>query len=261
MLDLSLILTGLVVILAPIHPEWPEAWVTGATLLAVLIWVALGLRIFASRKKHVKIASMETSINSLEKDLEKEKSAAVAAIASKEVAVQDVSRWQQTAKKWEEAFSCEVRKTQDLEKVIADHDSGKGVRSDAVSFLALLQQKGRFVDFLMGDIDPIPDARIGAAARVIHQGCKRVLNDCFEISPVEATPEGQSIEVESDYDAKAYRLVGEVADQGPYAGRLLHKGWITEKLTLPLAAEPAAKGHVIAPAEIEMAGIPSAGDS
>ena len=47
-------------------------------------------------------------------------------------------------------------------------------RADAeiVHFLAMLQDKGRLVDFLMDDINPYSDAQVGAAARVVHAGCK-----------------------------------------------------------------------------------------
>ena len=42
-------------------------------------------------------------------------------------------------------------------------------------FLGLLQEKGRFVDFLMGDVGAFSDAEVGAAGRVLHEGCKAVL--------------------------------------------------------------------------------------
>ena len=43
-------------------------------------------------------------------------------------------------------------------------------RADAeiVHFLAMLQEKGRLVDFLMDDINAYNDAQVGAAARVVH---------------------------------------------------------------------------------------------
>ena len=50
-------------------------------------------------------------------------------------------------------------------------------RADAevVHFLSMLQEKGRLVDFLMDDINAYSDAQVGAAARVVHAGCKGVL--------------------------------------------------------------------------------------
>ncbi|MFY9991796.1 MAG: DUF2760 domain-containing protein, partial [Rhodoplanes sp.] len=42
--------------------------------------------------------------------------------------------------------------------------------SEVVNFLAILQERGRFVDFLMDDITPYSDAQVGAAGRVLHEG-------------------------------------------------------------------------------------------
>jgi len=47
--------------------------------------------------------------------------------------------------------------------------------AEIVSFLAMLQARGRLVDFLMDDINAHDDAQVGAAARVVHAGCKSAL--------------------------------------------------------------------------------------
>src|SRR5206468_89714 len=44
--------------------------------------------------------------------------------------------------------------------------------AEVVALFALLQEKGRFVDFLMDDVTAYDDAQVGAAARVVHQGCR-----------------------------------------------------------------------------------------
>ena len=48
--------------------------------------------------------------------------------------------------------------------------TGAKYKADAeiVSFLAILQARGRLVDFLMDDINTYSDAQVGAAARVVH---------------------------------------------------------------------------------------------
>src|SRR5271165_2926678 len=46
--------------------------------------------------------------------------------------------------------------------------------AEVVNFLAILQEKGRLVDFLMDDIKGYNDAQVGAAARVLHEGCRTV---------------------------------------------------------------------------------------
>jgi uncharacterized protein DUF2760 len=76
-------------------------------------------------------------------------------------------------------------------------------RADAeiVSFLAMLQEKGRLVDFLMDNINPYNDAQVGAAARVVHAGCKRVLQEHFSIHPLRTEDEGSTVQVPAGYAA------------------------------------------------------------
>ncbi|HZZ61531.1 MAG TPA: DUF2760 domain-containing protein, partial [Roseiarcus sp.] len=83
-------------------------------------------------------------------------------------------------------------------------------RADAeiVQLLAMLQEKGRLVDFLMDDINAYGDAQVAAAARVVHAGCKGVLQDHFSINPVRTEQEGSTVQVPAGYSADEYRLVG-----------------------------------------------------
>lgn len=128
-------------------------------------------------------------------------------------------------------------------------------RADAeiVSFLAMLQEKGRLVDFLMDDINPYNDAQVGAAARVVHAGCKRVLQEHFSIHPLRTEDEGSTVQVSAGYAADEYRLVGKIAGQAPFSGVLVHRGWKTDMVKLPQLL-PSAPGQLpaIAPAEVEL---------
>ncbi len=45
----------------------------------------------------------------------------------------------------------------------------------ALQLLTLLQQEGRFVDFLEENVTAYSDADIGGAARVVHEGCRKVI--------------------------------------------------------------------------------------
>ena len=74
----------------------------------------------------------------------------------------------------------------------------------------MLQEKGRLVDFLMDDINAYSDAQVGAAARVVHAGCKGVLQEHFSINAVRTEPEGSTVQVPAGYSADAYRLVGKI---------------------------------------------------
>jgi hypothetical protein len=128
-------------------------------------------------------------------------------------------------------------------------------RADAeiVSFLAMLQEKGRLIDFLMDNINPYNDAQVGAAARVVHAGCKRVLQEHFRIHSLRTEDEGSTVRVPVGYAPDEYRLVGKIAGQAPFSGVLVHRGWKTDMVTLPQLL-PSVSGHLpaIAPAEVEV---------
>ena len=65
--------------------------------------------------------------------------------------------------------------------------------AQVVQFLARLQEKGRLVDFAMDDITPHSNEDIGAAARVVHQGCQEVLRDFFALEVVHPGEEGEEL--------------------------------------------------------------------
>ena len=122
----------------------------------------------------------------------------------------------------------------------------------ALQLLALLQREGRFVDFVHEEMASFSDAQIGAAARVVHDGCKKALAEHLTIEPVRTEDEGASIVLEKGFDATRVRLTGNVAGDPPYRGALAHRGWRVTSVTLPKMAE----GHdarILAPAEVELA--------
>ena len=128
-------------------------------------------------------------------------------------------------------------------------------RADAeiVHFLAMLQEKGRLVDFLMDDINAYNDAQVGAAARVVHAGCASVLQEHFRINPVRTEEEGSTVQVPAGYSADEYRLVGKIAGPAPFSGVLVHRGWKTDMVKLPQLLRGAADQlPAIAPAEVEV---------
>ncbi len=125
--------------------------------------------------------------------------------------------------------------------------------AEVVSFLAALQQKGRLVDFLMDDVTAYSDAQVGAAARVVHAGCKSVLGEHFTIRHVRDEPEGSQVSVPAGYPADEYRLVGKIAGDPPFSGRLVHAGWKTETVKLPRVLKTGDdRLPAIAPAEVEL---------
>jgi hypothetical protein len=121
----------------------------------------------------------------------------------------------------------------------------------ALQLLALLQRDARFVDFVEEDIANYSDADIGAAARLVHDGCRAVLREHFTISPVRSESEGSRITLQEGFDAAAVRLTGNVVGQAPFSGSISHRGWKVEDTRLPKLA-PSHDASIVAPAEVEL---------
>jgi hypothetical protein len=58
----------------------------------------------------------------------------------------------------------------------------------ALQLLGLLQRDARFIDFVEEDIAGYADADIGAAARLVHDGCRAALREHFTISRCATKP-------------------------------------------------------------------------
>lgn len=121
----------------------------------------------------------------------------------------------------------------------------------ALQLLSLLQREGRFVDFLEEDVSSFSDAQIGAAARVVHDGCRKALREHLPLEPVRTEDEGSKIKIEKGFDAHKVRLTGNVTGEAPFTGTLAHRGWKVKEVKLPKMTE----GHdatIVAPAEVEV---------
>ena len=121
----------------------------------------------------------------------------------------------------------------------------------ALQLLALLQREGRLVDFLQQDITTFSDADVGAAARVVHEGCRKAVRAHLEIEPVRSEAEGAKVTLEAGFDADTVKLVGDVKGEPPYAGALRHRGWRAKTVTLP-SLVGGHDAHILAPAEVEL---------
>ncbi len=121
----------------------------------------------------------------------------------------------------------------------------------ALQLLGLLQREARLIDFTQEDVRAYSDADIGAAARVVHAGCRKVLDEHFSISPLRTEPEGSRVQLEAGFDARAIRLTGNVVGSAPYKGNLNHRGWRATDVRMPQLSA----GHdvqVLAQAEVEL---------
>jgi hypothetical protein len=121
----------------------------------------------------------------------------------------------------------------------------------ALQLLGLLQRNARFVDFVEEDIAGYADADIGAAARVVHEGCRATLRDHFAIRPVRTEAEGSRVTLAAGFDAAAVRLTGNVVGEAPFSGSLTHRGWRVDEVKLPQLVKT-HDASIIAPAEVEL---------
>ena len=123
--------------------------------------------------------------------------------------------------------------------------------ASALFLLGLLQREGRLLDFLQEDIASFADADVGAAARLVHEGCRKVLGQYVPITAVVTQAEGAAMEIPQGFDANRFRLTGNVTGTGPWKGSLKHHGWLTTKISLP-EVPTTVDVKVIAPAEVEL---------
>jgi hypothetical protein len=121
----------------------------------------------------------------------------------------------------------------------------------ALQLLAILQREGRLIDFLQEDVQSFGDADVGAAARVVHAGCKKALGEYFGLAPIRSEDEGASVTLPAGFDADENRVTGNVVGEPPYTGTLAHPGWRVTAVRLPTLGA-GHDPHVVAPAEIEL---------
>ena len=121
----------------------------------------------------------------------------------------------------------------------------------ALQLLALLQREARLIDFTQEDLSAYSDADIGGPARLVQQGCAKVLREHFTLAPVRAEAEGSRITLNEGFDARAIQLTGNVVGQAPFKGVLSHRGWRATETRLPKLAD-SHDATVLAQAEIEL---------
>ncbi len=121
----------------------------------------------------------------------------------------------------------------------------------ALQLLGLLQNQARFIDFIKEDIAAYSDADIGIAARVVHEGCNKAINEHFTLAPVRSEPEGGKITLPKGFDAASVRLTGNIVGDAPFTGILIHKGWQVTGIRLPKLTQ-GHNANIIAPAEVEL---------
>jgi len=125
------------------------------------------------------------------------------------------------------------------------------IHASSLVLLGALQREGRLLDFLQQEVAGFSDEEVGAAARVVHGGCRKVLQQYFVMEPAAKEPEGAMISVPKGFDANRIRLTGNISGQPPFRGTLKHHGWVAAQVKMPVLSE-VVDPRVIAPAEVEL---------
>jgi len=121
----------------------------------------------------------------------------------------------------------------------------------ALQLLGLLQREGRLMDFLQEDMSAYTDAQVGAAARVVHDQCKRALDSHLSLERIRNEEEGTRVSVPKGFSPSEIRLLGNVSGEPPFNGALTHAGWRVARIELPKLSD-GHDVHIIAPAEVEL---------
>jgi hypothetical protein len=128
----------------------------------------------------------------------------------------------------------------------------KEATSDAaLQLLGLFQKEARFIDFLKEELIAYTDADVGVAARVVHEGCNKIINEYFSIGAIRAEEEGSRVTLPKNFDASSVRLTGNVVGKAPFSGELVHRGWQITETRLPKLTK-GYKVNIIAAAEVEL---------
>lgn len=121
----------------------------------------------------------------------------------------------------------------------------------ALQLLSLLQTEARFIDFIKEDVNAYSDQDIGAAARVVHTGCHKVIKEHFTLTTIRTEQEGSKITLNKGFNASEVRLTGNIVGQAPFTGTLVHKGWKVTEVKLPKLTQ-GHNANIIAAAEVEL---------
>jgi len=125
------------------------------------------------------------------------------------------------------------------------------IHASGLLLLSAFQREGRLVDFLQQDASGFSDEEIGAAARVVHDGCRAALRQFFELAPATDIAEGATMTVPVGFDSDRVLLTGNVSGNPPFKGAVRHHGWVVTDVRMPSISET-LDPRVLAPAEVEL---------
>lgn len=146
--------------------------------------------------------------------------------------------------------SIEVKPEKSKRTIEHQKESDLGSPALALQMLAEFQKEGRLIDFLEEDLSAYEDEEIGSSVRSIHEGCKKVMDQCLVKEKIVDQEEESSVRVNADYNVHEMKLSGRVSDKFPLKGVLVHPGWRVTSFDLKKRVQ--AEQGVLAPAEVEI---------
>ena len=120
-----------------------------------------------------------------------------------------------------------------------------------MQLLGFLQNEARFLDFIKEDITGYDDADIGVAARVVHEGCNKVIDEHFTLAVVRGEAEGSRITLPAGFDSSQVRVIVKIVGNPPFTGTLIHRGWQVTEVRLPKLTQ-GYNAAIVAAAEVEL---------
>jgi len=105
-----------------------------------------------------------------------------------------------------------------------------GRRSEAITLLALLQRRAGLVDLIYEDLEGLSDEQVGRMARGVLDQSHQCLDECMELPTLVDQIEGELMEIPDSVSPNRWDLVG---DSSTPSGRVLHPGWVANRLELP----------------------------
>lgn len=267
MIDIVIALLGLVLNLVPVFQPDFLAILGGFFVFALInatLFLWLIFKVMNYRQKMQALGTARQDLQAMNEQTVKlnriieEQAAQLASTekASKErqsEAEKAVAEYTQLQQELDQTRKQVARLEKDLQAAEAQQAAAEQSEAELVQFLSILQKQGRFLDFVMGDITRYPDDRVGAAARLVHQGCSKAIRDYFDIRPILSEDEGSQIDLPEEQQPRKIRLIGQGEEAHPKKGRLVHRGWQTLKVDLPKRTKIHDLDRVIiTPAEVEV---------
>jgi hypothetical protein len=148
-------------------------------------------------------------------------------------------------------FAAQVQQAVQAQASVPQAQPAERVHASGLQLLNALQREGRLLDFLQQDVASFSDQEVGAAARVVHGGCRKLLQQYFDFEPAAKETEGAEVTLPKGFDPQRWRVTGNVAGQPPFRGTLRHHGWVVRQVRMPEVAT-AMDPRIVAPAEVEL---------